>query len=606
MSLIAEVFRLLKTNWKTLLIFELLQRIFTGLVIFPAFRSVFSGILKVTGIEYLAPGNYLQFFLHPLTLLFIFVLLFAIAFYAVIDIGAVIYILDLSKQKITARLIPTFIFSIKNALRVFKLRNLLLMPMLLFMVIFLKPDIAAGISGSMVFPKFLMENVNNSWYIALPLYTFFFILTVGILHWMFAFHFFTLEKNALDGAHKKSTALGASHRIKDISIMLAVHFLLVLLQLARTALGNIIIELSRFMLNGFHPALSSLSAVALVLLLVAFITILTMSMPFGYAVISVLFYAHKESREESVPHLKARAVLNRRKAPARLVVAGLFATAVILCSYYTYGVNRGVYTKQYISDPAIEITAHRGASSDYPENTIAAVEGAVLQGADWAEIDVQQSADGRIFLMHDKNFKRTCGVDKNSWEADYDEIRTYDAGSFFSEDFAGEKIPLLEDVIDYAKYAGMKLNIELKPNEHSIDMERHVADIINERGFKDSCVVSSLNYTDLERMKKCDPDIETMYISVTAVNGFEYMKAADSVSVEISFANQDVINRLHDLGHEVTIWTADTGSQIKHMIDLGADNVITNNIILARELSTSGRVNSVLTRSAEALVNFFI
>ena len=54
--------------------------------------------------------------------------------------------------------------------------------------------------------------------------------------------------------------------------------------------------------------------------------------------------------------------------------------------------------------------------------------------------------------MHDKNFKRTCGVDKNSWEAEYDEIRTYDAGSLFSEDFAGEKIPLLDDVIDYAKY----------------------------------------------------------------------------------------------------------------------------------------------------------
>ncbi len=606
MGMIRQVFSLLKTNWKTLLIFELLQRIFTGLVIFPAFRSVFSGILKVTGIDYLAPGNYLQFFLHPLTLLFIFVLLFAIAFYAVVDIGAVIYILDLSKQKATARLIPTFIFSIKNAFRVFKLRNLLLMPMLLFMVIFLKPDIASGISGSMVFPKFLMENVNHTWYVALPLYTFFFILTVGILHWMFAFHFFTLEKNALDGAHKKSTALGAPHRIRDISIMIGVHFLLVLLQMLHVAIGNAIIELSRFMLTGFHPALTSLSAVALVLLLVVFIVIMTMSMPFGYAVISVLFYAHKESAEESVMHLKARTALNRRKAPARLAALGIFVTAVILCSYYTYGVNRGVYGKQYIDDPALAVTAHRGASSDYPENTLAAVKGAVAQGADWVEIDVQQSRDGRIFLMHDKNFKRICGIDKNTWEVDYDEIMTYDAGSSFSEKFAGEPVPLLEDVIDYAKFTGLKLNIEIKPNEHSLDMEQHVADIINEKDFRDGCVVSSLNYTDLERMKAYDPGIETMYISVTAVNGFENMGAADSVSVEISYANQDVINRLHSMGHEVTIWTADTGTQIKHMIDLGADNVITNNIPLARELSSSGRVNSVLTRSAEALVNFFI
>lgn len=63
-------------------------------------------------------------------------------------------------------------------------------------------------------------------------------------------------------------------------------------------------------------------------------------------------------------------------------------------------------------------------------------------GADWIELDVQQSRDGQIIVIHDTNFRRTTGVDANTWELDYEEIAKLDAGSFFDAAYAGERIPL--------------------------------------------------------------------------------------------------------------------------------------------------------------------
>ena len=89
-----------------------------------------------------------------------------------------------------------------------------------------------------------------------------------------------------------------------------------------------------------------------------------------------------------------------------------------------------------------------------------AFEGAREMGADWIELDVQQSRDGQIIVMHDTNFRRTAGVDANTWELTYEEILELDVGSFFDAAYAGEKVPLLSEAAQFAKENGIKLNKE--------------------------------------------------------------------------------------------------------------------------------------------------
>ncbi|MEW6306614.1 MAG: glycerophosphodiester phosphodiesterase family protein, partial [Verrucomicrobiota bacterium] len=96
---------------------------------------------------------------------------------------------------------------------------------------------------------------------------------------------------------------------------------------------------------------------------------------------------------------------------------------------------------------AVEIIAHRGASYDAPENTMASVKLGWKQKADGVEIDIWLTKDGKIILLHDENTKRTTGVDKKVHEQTFDELRRQDAGSWKDPKFKGEKLPTLDEVL---------------------------------------------------------------------------------------------------------------------------------------------------------------
>jgi len=113
----------------------------------------------------------------------------------------------------------------------------------------------------------------------------------------------------------------------------------------------------------------------------------------------------------------------------------------------------------------VTIVAHRGSSKAAPENTLAAIERAIEDGAHYAEIDVQETADGVVVVLHDTDLKRLTGLDKKIWEATYDEIRELDVGSWFSPEFAGERIPTLLETFEFADRR-IPLIIELKLNGH--------------------------------------------------------------------------------------------------------------------------------------------
>ncbi|MBM6839834.1 glycerophosphodiester phosphodiesterase, partial [Clostridium saudiense] len=96
-------------------------------------------------------------------------------------------------------------------------------------------------------------------------------------------------------------------------------------------------------------------------------------------------------------------------------------------------------------------TAHRGASIAAPENTLSAFKEAILAQAEYIETDVQETKDGELILLHDSNFKRTTGVDKNVWEVNYDEVKNYNAGHYLNSGYYVENIPTLDEAIKYVR-----------------------------------------------------------------------------------------------------------------------------------------------------------
>ena len=110
----------------------------------------------------------------------------------------------------------------------------------------------------------------------------------------------------------------------------------------------------------------------------------------------------------------------------------------------------------------MEIFAHRGASGNFPENTIAAFKEAARLPVYGVEFDVHMTADGELVVIHDESIDRTSNGTGYVKDMSLAELKTYDFGSWFSPDFQGETIPTLSEVLDVFDSTDHKLNIELK------------------------------------------------------------------------------------------------------------------------------------------------
>lgn len=592
-----KVLNLLRVNWRTMAEFEILYKVLSFAVFTPVFWGIFRIIMKVTGYEYLTIENILSFFMNPFTLGALLILFICMAVYTMIDIGAVIFLLDQSYQGKKADLVQTVNFALRNAIRVFHKNNILVVFVALFLIPFLNIGVASGYAGSIAVPEFILEFIWGNWYFLI----FFLGILAGLgfllIRWLYAFHYFTLEECDFKEARRKSVALGSKNKRKDFAILLGVQFALSILFFVFVILG---IGLAVF-LGGLFSKLKFVgivsASVVWVYLAVSLLILSAFGTPVSYACISILFYAHKTTKQEKMIHREIDGCQKKKKrAKIRYSVEGiLFFLAVICCCFYLYGIYNHKVSVQIEYVRTMEVTAHRGASISYPENTMAAFEGAKKLGADWIELDVQQSRDGQIIVMHDTNFMRTAGIDQNTWEMDYDNMKLLDVGSSFSSEFEGERVPLLVEAVDFAKNNGIKLNIEMKPTGYEQEFEQKVAEIIEQKRLWDQCVITSQAYDVLEKVKLCDSRIQTVYVMSIAYGDINRLSAADHFSVEASNITEKMVSDVHNAGKEIYAWTVNTEESINRMIDLNVDNIITDHVTLAKECIYLSKTSDVVS-----------
>ncbi|MGH7906117.1 MAG: glycerophosphodiester phosphodiesterase [Candidatus Binataceae bacterium] len=220
------------------------------------------------------------------------------------------------------------------------------------------------------------------------------------------------------------------------------------------------------------------------------------------------------------------------------------------------------------------IIAHRGASGDYPENTLSAFRAAADAGADMCELDVRLSRDGVLAVIHDETIDRTTdhiGVVAGMTMA---ELRLADAGIKSGAGFAGERIPALDDVFDaLADRCGV--NIELKSGE----LEPRVCELIRRRAASGSAMVSSFDMAALKNIREIDPAIRVgvlgdkhpgqMIAAARAIGAWSINPRFDLVTPEIAAA-------AHGFGLKVLVWTVDAPELMRLMTEYGIDGIMTN------------------------------
>jgi glycerophosphoryl diester phosphodiesterase len=226
--------------------------------------------------------------------------------------------------------------------------------------------------------------------------------------------------------------------------------------------------------------------------------------------------------------------------------------------------------------------AHRGASHAAPENTLAAYQQAREFGADGVELDVMLSADGEAVVRHDFDLDRTTnghGLVKDHTLA---ELRALDAGVWFGPQFAGERVPTLREVCAWAGQ-DMLLDIELK----SVDvgdngLERKVVPIVQEFGLEGRVILSSFNPFALRRVRAINPRLGTGLLYATDLP--IYLSRAwlrplvrpDALHPEFSMATDAYLQWARGKGYRVNVWTPDDPADLKHLVGLRVDTIITN------------------------------
>ena len=229
--------------------------------------------------------------------------------------------------------------------------------------------------------------------------------------------------------------------------------------------------------------------------------------------------------------------------------------------------------------PPVQVTAHRGHARAAPENTRSAIRKAIESGADYAEMDVHETADGVVVLLHDRDLKRVAGVSRRLDELSLDEVRRLDVGNWFGPAFAGERVPTLKEAIDLCR-GRLKLNIEMKFFGPDRRLAREVASLVREEGFEPDCLVTSLNYDALLEVKLHNPRLRTGLIVAHALGDVSRLEV-DVLSVRADFLSDELLRAAHRHGREVHVWAVNDPRQMTRLMKRGVDNLITSDPDLA-------------------------
>jgi len=236
----------------------------------------------------------------------------------------------------------------------------------------------------------------------------------------------------------------------------------------------------------------------------------------------------------------------------------------------------------------ISIIAHRGASGYAPENTMSAFQTALKMGADAIEVDVQQTSDGKIIIIHDDTLDRTTNGTGKVAEKSYKELQSLDAGSWFNPKFFGERIPLLQDFFELI-YKKVHAIIEVKYGSSVYpDIEKNVIALIQSYKLMDSVIVSSSRITVLQTFYSLLPALKLGKVltpkehwrSLFLLNPISTKQDLTAIIKEIhphwSFIDAEFMEWARLAGMTVCPWTINTIIKAKAVAERGVQGVITN------------------------------
>ena len=579
---IKEIYQMIRGNLRSLLLFEFFFRFIAGTLLVQVGTRGLKFCLDRAGYSYLTLANAWKFFLHPWTMLFILVMAVLALFLNMIEIGGLVTAFSGAAYFCHPTLWEIFSGAFEKVRDELRHKNYRLFGMGMISTFTVNLFYLYRIFSRIKPVNFVIKELLDQ-PLAVSVSLLVFLLFLALLFpAFFVFHGCMIGQKSywdsrfesmelLKGRWAQIIGMAALLEVWLIILFLAVYYLSVFLMAVVTVLfvkedlGLAFLMETTYRAEWFLVILASIFAS---MVCWAFAT------REYYQVMS-----RRKGRMEGWEFATAGRNVRFSKKTG-LALLGLF---LAMSGFFLFD---AAYNGNFISKSVAvqtRITAHRGSSSGAPENTMAALEKAVEEMADRAEIDVQETADGVIVLCHDTSLKRVAGINKKVSDLTLEQIKKLDVGSWFSSEYQGEQIPTLEEVMEYAK-GKIDLNIEIKNLGNSSGLPEKVIELVEKHEMQEQCVITSTNRFYLKRVKDVNPEIRTGYIISAAYGNFYSDEFIDLISIRSSFVTERMIESAHEAGKAVHAWTVNGKVEMERLKQLGVDDMITDRPVLAREI----------------------
>ncbi len=581
------IFKKIRNNFSLLIdssrqvwIFEFAYKLVAFAVIFPIVLLAINSLMKIAGISYLTNEYIQRVITHPIVIIAIIIAICAFVFYCTYEMTYLSVCFETKRTSCNASIVDIFYNSYKVFRRVFKPKHIGLSIFYFISILASNVTVLFNILYSETNTNLIkMYVLRNHWYIKAAVILVFVIMYAVVIPGIYAMNICMMEGLGFREAYKKSARMVKKHPVGTISALVVYNlFILAIIGITYVLISVFLVAGVKLLNMAYLGNAIFLSALRTERFIIKCILV-CVAIPLSFSAITHMYYRYTDIDDITFEFIDIQEGPARRR---RIAYAVIMAAALVAdACYLLISFNNNPFENVAIFHET-KVMAHRGASTEAPENTMAAFQKAIDDMADYIELDVQLTNNGEVIVMHDSNAYRTTGVDANIVNMTYKEVKTLDAGSWFSDEYVGENVPSLKEVLELTQ-GKIKLNIELKPEDNGTALAKNTVRLIEKYNMVNDCVITSFSESALKAVKTYNQEIKVGYILSAAYGDFYDMKNVDFFSVNAAFLSKRTIDAIHNSGKRVYAWTVNNKEAIKNLTNKGVDGIITDNPVLARE-----------------------
>lgn len=568
-QMMREIIRVWKYAYRPFLLFELVYKLLTIGVFIPLLSILFNKILAAGGFDAAANHDLLRFVFSRYGLLSVLLMAPIAMMLIYTEFAVLFYIAYYGIQEKRARIRPVLFKAISRLPGLWRIGVFGLALYLLLLFPLLDVNIGGSLLPNLTIPNFvtgeLMKTISGT----------IVLVIVGLV--VLALNFiciYALPIMILEGKYQFWNAVRESRRLfwrSKWSLVRAGLEWAVLFLFLFILLICLIILIALLLPNGDGES-TLMITIGITLSFGLYIATLVMT-PMFITIITLLYVRYQGHDRVNIDTDGVDASVWKGRDMQRLLVrryrSALTAFGMLILMAIGWGATT-LLTDWGEANEKFIFMAHRGDTTSGIENTMGAFEGAIRTGADYIELDILQTKDGKLAVIHDENLKRLSGQNVNVYDLTLSQLQQIPlrAGKF------QDHVPSLDEVLERTK-GKIKLNVELKIHGHEKDFVPILVDTIRRHKAEQQIIIQSLDYELVQQVKKAAPDLTVGYVifaTFAPLNQFE----ADFFVVEEAFARPRLIRSAKMIGKPIYVWTVNDVDSVEHFYTLGADGIITD------------------------------